>query len=147
MNENPTRKVTVKQVEGLTFAAYGEKTGHWTMMDSLKHLGGNEGATSPMELLLMALGGCTAMDVASILTKMKQPFDDIQVEVKGTMQPEHPNAYTDIHMHYVVKGKVDPERVEHAIDLSQNKYCSVSATLRTGVSFTRSLEIKKESSG
>lgn len=143
MPENPVRKVTVKQVKGLTFAAFGEKTGHWTMIDTLKHLGGNEGATSPMELLLMSLGGCTAIDLASILTKMKQSFTDIEIEVKGTMQPYHPHAYTDIHIHYIVEGPVDPERVEHAIDLSQDKYCSVSATLRPRVNITKSFEIKQ----
>ncbi|MBN2378698.1 OsmC family protein [candidate division WOR-3 bacterium] len=142
MTEKPTRKVTIKQVEGLSFAAYGEKTGHWTMMDSNKSHGGSEGATSPMELLLMSLGGCTAMDVTSILSKMKQPVEDIQVEVTGTMQPNHPHAYTDIHLHYVIKGKLDHERVEHAIELSQDKYCSVSATLRAGVTITRSVDIE-----
>lgn len=141
MTDNPTRKVTIQQVKGLSFAAYGEKTGHWTMMDSTKSNGGSEGASSPMELLLMAIGGCTAMDVVSILSKMQQPVEDIQIEVKGTMQADHPYAYTDIHLHYLLKGNLDQEKVERAIELSQDKYCSVAATLRSGVNITRSFEI------
>jgi len=136
----PTKTVTIKQVEGLAFAALGP-SGHWTMMDSRKDVGGHEGASAPMELLLMSLGGCTGMDVAAILAKMKQPLEDIQIEVKGTMREDHPHAYTDIHIHYLVKGDVAQDKLERAIELSQEKYCSVSATLRPGVNLTHSYEI------
>lgn len=144
---NPTRKVTIKQVKGLTFAGLGETSGHWTMMDARKSVGGHEGATTPMELLLMAVGGCTGMDVVSILTKMKQPFQDIQIEVKGTMQEADPYAYTSIHIHYIIKGNVEAEKVERAIELSQNKYCSVAATLRAQVKITNTYEIEPGGAG
>jgi len=129
---NPTRKVTVKQVEGLTFAGLGETSGHWTMMDARKSLGGHEGATTPMELLLMSLGGCTGMDVLSILAKMKQSVVDFRIELEGEHAPEHPKVYTKIEMVYVVTGNVDVAKLERAIELSEEKYCSISAMLRAG---------------
>jgi len=139
----PIMKVVLKHVKGLTFASRSQ-TGHWIMMDTRKDIGGHEGAPTPKELLLMSVGGCTAMDVASILTKMQQPFTDIQIEVKASMQEEAPKAITDIHIHYIITGNVDPERAERAIELSQDKYCSVSATLRPGVNITKSFEIKPD---
>ena len=141
MADKKNLSVTLKHLKGLTFAAMSE-SGHWTVMDTRKDIEGNEGAPTPKEFLLMAVGGCTAMDVASILLKMKQPFTDIRLEVTAEYEPDPPNTVSDIHIHYIVKGNVDPERVEHAIDLSQDKYCSVSATLRPGVKITKSFAIE-----
>ncbi len=101
-------------------------------MDAVEGLGGSDGATRPMELLLMSLGGCTGMDVLSILVKMKQSVEDFHIELEGEHAPEHPKIYTKIEMIYVVTGNVDVVKLERAIELSEEKYCSISAMLRAG---------------
>lgn len=98
---------------------------------------------SPMELVLIALAGCTAWDVAMILDKMKQRFDGLEVHVRGVRRSEAPRIYTDIHVHYVVYGEVGEEKFERAIELSQEKYCSVSIMLKNGgINITTSHEVK-----
>jgi putative redox protein len=113
------------------------------MMDAVEGLGGNDGATRPMELLLMSLGGCTGMDVLSILVKMKQSVEDFHIELEGEHAPEHPKIYTKIEMVYVVAGNVDAAKLERAIELSEEKYCSISAMLRAaGVNIQTSYRIE-----
>jgi putative redox protein len=141
----PVRTVTVKQINGLTFKGVNQ-AGQETMMDTQEKVGGHDSAPTPMETFLMALGGCTGMDVVSILRKMQQPVEDIRIEVKGTMQPDYPHAVTDIHIHYTIKGDLNQERAQHAIELSQNKYCSVAATLRPGVNIDYTYEIEPSAS-
>jgi putative redox protein len=100
---------------------------------------------TPMELLLIGLAGCTAMDVISILKKKRQPFTDLQVKVKGDRAQEHPKVYTHIEMEYVVTGKgVDPKAVARAIELSETKYCSASAMLSQAAEITTSYRIEEE---
>jgi len=98
---------------------------------------------SSMELVLIALAGCTAWDIVAILDKMKQKFDGLEVHVKGKRRSEVPRIYTDIHVHYVVYGEVDEEKLKKAIELSQKKYCSVSIMLKNGgVNIITSYEVK-----
>jgi len=93
------------------------------------------GAT-PMELLAVALAGCTGMDVVSILQKMRQPLEGLRVEVCGEKAEEHPQQFVSLEVVYFVAGAVDEEKVARAIELSEVKYCSVAATLRPGVAIT-----------
>ena len=97
----------------------------------------------PMELLAMALGGCTAMDVLSILQKMRQPVEAFSVEVGGTRAEEHPKRYTSLEVVYRFKGDLDEAKVARAIELSETRYCSVEATLRPGVPITSRYEIER----
>ena len=102
-------------------------------------------AATPMELLLIALGGCTAVDVISILKKKREQVTDYRVEVRGERRDEHPRAYTRIEVRHVVRGRGISERaVASAIELSETKYCSVAATLRPGVELLTSYEIIEE---
>ncbi|HYH86146.1 MAG TPA: OsmC family protein [Pyrinomonadaceae bacterium] len=102
-------------------------------------------AATPMELLLVALGGCTAVDVISILRKKREQVTDYRVEVRGERRDEHPRAYTRIEVRHVVRGRGISERaVASAIELSETKYCSVAATLRPGVELLTSYEIIEE---
>ncbi len=102
-------------------------------------------AATPMELLLLALGGCTAVDVISILRKKRERVTDYRVEVRGERRAEHPRAYTRIEVRHVVRGHNISERaVASAIELSETKYCSVAATLRPGVELATSYEIVEE---
>ncbi len=134
-------KAMVQRVTGLTLAGKA-RSGHWVVMDTSTDVGGNAGAPSPMELVLMALGGCTSMDVLSMLVKMGQPVEDYRVELEGERSDEHPKVYTRIRLVHVVKGKVDPERLAHAIELSETKYCSVSAMLKKAVPIETSYRIE-----
>ena len=104
---------------------------HLVPMDSGPDFGGDSAATKPMELLLIGLGGCTGMDIASLFMKMRVNFSGIEMNLTAERSEEHPMAYTKIDIEYVIYGRgIDEEKVKHAIELSQEKYCSVSAMLR-----------------
>jgi putative redox protein len=97
---------------------------------------------SPMDVVLAAAGGCAAMDVVSILEKMREPLRGLEIRVQGERAAEHPRIYTKIHIHFRVSGEgLDPEKVRKAIDLSQSKYCSVAAMLRASGEVTYGWEI------
>ena len=99
-------------------------------------------AATPMELLLLALGGCTAVDVVSILKKKRERVTGYRVEVSGTRREEHPRAYTRVEVRHVVTGRgVSEKAVAQAVELSETKYCSVAATLRPGVEIVTTYEI------
>jgi len=99
-------------------------------------------AATPVELLLIALGSCTAVDVISILRKKRERVSDYRVEIRGHRRDEHPRAYTRMELRHVVRGRnVSEKAVASAIELSETKYCSVAATLRPGVEIVTSYEI------
>jgi putative redox protein len=97
--------------------------------------GGDEGGVgaTPMALLLLAVGGCTAMDVVSILTRMRQPLRACSVQVIGEKADGHPGEFTSIEVVYRFEGALDEAKVRRAIALSEEKYCSVEVTIRGGV--------------
>ncbi len=102
-------------------------------------------AATPMELLLLALGGCTAVDVVSILEKKRAEVKDYRVEVRGQRHGEHPRRFTRMEVHHVLRGGGLRERgVRQAIELSETKYCSVAATLGPGVEIASTFEIVDE---
>ncbi len=137
-------KVRVKKVEGLKLV--GESySGHSVVIDTKKDVGGSGTAPSPMEYLLIALGGCTLMDVISILKKMGVKYDEIEIEVEGKRKEEHPKYFEEVNLNYIIKGEnVDIEKVKRAIDLSLEKYCSVSNNLKPKTKINYNIEIKKE---
>ncbi|MBI5216587.1 MAG: OsmC family protein [Ignavibacteriae bacterium] len=138
-----TKTAIVKQVRGITLAGKSDSN-HWVMMDGGPTFGGSEAGSSPKELLLMALGGCTAMDVIPILKKKKTPVQDFQINLTANMQEEHPQVLTDIHVEYVFYGEgINSEDVERAIELSTTKYCAISAMLRPSVKITHSYKIEQ----
>ena len=102
-------------------------------------------ASSPVELLLVALGSCTATDVASILTKKRQQVTSYVIEVTGKRRDEYPRSYTSMRVHHILTGKsISAKAVAHAIELSETKYCSVAATLRPTVEIQSTFEIIEE---
>lgn len=119
----------VKWVDGLQFV--GESgTGHAIVMDGDKEVGGNNTGMRPMELLLIGLGGCSGMDVASILQKKKQQVTNIDINIKGEKADSYPKKFTEIGIEFIVSGKnLSEEAVKRAVELSMEKYCSVKATL------------------
>ena len=99
-------------------------------------------APSPMELLLLALGSCTGVDVVSILKKKRQSVTDYRVEVRGERRDDHPRSYKRMEVHHIVTGRnVSEQSVAQAIELSEQKYCSVAATLRPTAEIVSSFEI------
>lgn len=140
-----TKTAIVKQLSGISFVAKSDSN-HWVVMDSPKHLGGTDAGSRPKELLLMALGGCTASDVAAILKKKRAPLDGLEVHLTANVREEHPQVFTDIHIEYVFFGNdINPKDVERAIELSTTKYCSVSAMLRASVNITHAYRIESSS--
>jgi len=118
--------------------------GHKVLMDTVMEHGGNDSAATPMQLVLIALGGCTGMDVIAILRKMKDLPKSFYMEIDSERAPDHPKVYKKTRIKYVFVGDVKEENVKRAIELSQTKYCSVSAILRGVGEVEYSYEIKKE---
>jgi putative redox protein len=115
--------------------------GHSIVLDAGPEVGGKNKGPRPKALLMVSLAGCTAMDVISILNKMKVEVTDFVIKVDADLTDEHPKRYTAIKLTYEFTGKNLPlEKIKHAIELSQEKYCGVSATL--GKSIAISYEIK-----
>jgi len=134
----PGVKATVRFVSDDLFLGISP-SGHALPLDTDSH---RSSAPSPVELLLVALGACTATDVASILAKKRQRVTSYVVEVTGTRRDEHPRRYTSMNVHHILTGKsISPKAVAHAIELSDTKYCSVAATLRPAVEIQSSFEI------
>jgi putative redox protein len=109
---------------------------HSIVMDAAKE----KTANSPMELVLLALCGCTASDVVGILRKKREPFTGLEVRAKGDRADGYPAVYTSIHLTYVVRGQVSQKSMEDAVRLSKEKYCSVSAMLEKTAKITYTIE-------
>lgn len=136
-----TKQATVKQVQGTTLIAKADSC-HWVVMDGSPTFGGSSAGSSPKELLLMALGGCTAMDVIPILRKKRVEVESFEIQLSGNVREEHPQVFTDIHVEYIFSGRnLDKADIERAIDLSTTKYCAVSAMLSDCVNITHSYKI------
>lgn len=119
----------VKWIEEFQFV--GESgSGHATVMDASPEAGKTRIGMTPMEMLLVAAGGCTGMDVASVLKKKRQDVIDIQVSISGEKAESHPQRFVNIKLEYTITGRnISDDAVKKAIELSMEKYCSVKATL------------------
>ena len=117
-------------------------TGHSMTLDASPEGGGHDAGPMPIELVLMGLGGCTAMDVLGILRKMRQDVTDYRIEVHGARRDEHPKVFTEVAVEHVVTGhQVSPEAVEKAVKLSWEKYCSVGAMLGSTATMTHTWRV------
>lgn len=134
-------KITIDHLNDMHMEAQNEEGG-LIRMDGSTEIGGLEGGFSPMQLLLAGVGGCSAIDIIGILKKQRQDLQDLKVEVEGDRQSvEEYSEFTDIHIKYTFTGDLDPDKVERAINLSLDKYCSVSKTLEKTSDITHSYEI------
>jgi putative redox protein len=112
-------------------------------IDAATDIGGHNAGARPMEMLLMGLAGCSAIDIVLILKKQKQVVDDFRMKVDGLRGKDAmPSPFKKIHITYLLKGKLDPEKVKRAIDLSMDKYCSATAQFRPSTDITYSFEIQ-----
>jgi len=135
-------KVTVQKLEKDLHMEAKNEEGGLVRMDGNTEIGGLEGGFSPMQLLLAGIGGCSAIDIIGILEKQKQDLKDLRVEVNGDKQKKETySEFKTIHLKFIFSGDLDPRKVERAIDLSINKYCSVSKALEQGSKITHSYEI------
>lgn len=141
MSPTPSVEVTATWVEGLQFVAHAARTGTTVVLDTIPTDPGTGGGTSPMEMLLLGVAGCTGMDVISILQKKRQRVTAFHINVKGLRADEHPKSYTQVNVEYVVRGyAITPEAVARAIELSQTKYCAVMASLKAEILTSYRLE-------
>ncbi|HSO76253.1 MAG TPA: OsmC family protein [Blastocatellia bacterium] len=135
------RVARLRYAGGETFV--GESPSGHAVVTSFAH--DHVTAPSPMELLLISLGGCTGADVIGILEKKRQRVSGYEIEVRGVRREEHPRIYTEIEVVHRLRGRaLDAKAVAHAIELSESKYCSVSAMLGASATITMRYEIEDE---
>ncbi|HEY65389.1 MAG TPA: OsmC family protein [Caldilineae bacterium] len=118
-----------------------DSLGHPLVMGSWPEREPEWDGLKPSDLLLLAAASCSAYDVVMILTKQREPMEGLEVLCTGEQMSDPPYAFTSIHLHYIVKGPVNPRKVERAIQLSEEKYCSVLNTLKPTVKVTSDFEI------
>ena len=134
--------ITLRCVEGHLMVV-SDSNGHSVVVGKSPDPQFQWGGVKPSDLLLMAAAACSAYDVIEILAKQRESFEDLKIQCSGDQMEEPPYAFTKIHLHYIVRGQVNPEKLERAIRLSEDKYCSVLATLRPGVPVTSDYEISE----
>jgi len=128
----------VKWIEGNTFLGI-DVNGKAAVMSG----GGDGPGVSPMQMLLLGLGGCSMVDVVSILQKQRQPLVDVEIQIDANRAEDLPRPWETIHLHYIVTGAgLDPNKVERAINLSVEKYCGAHATLSGVAKITHDFEIR-----
>ena len=137
-------KISIERLNDAVHMEASNEDGATLQMDGTDAIGGINGGFRPMQMLLAAAGGCSAIDVVGILKKQRQNPDDLKVEVTGErVHVEEYSEFKSIHVHFVLKGShLDEKKVARAIDLSLSKYCSVSKTLEKTAKITSSFEIK-----
>ena len=137
-------KATVKWLDHMSFV--GESgSGHSVVMDGPPDDGGRDMGVRPMEMVLLGMGGCTAFDVVHILKKGRQQITGCHVELEAERATDVPKVFTKIHAHYIIKGKdLDAKKIERAVSMTAEKYCSVSIMLAATVEITHDFEIIEE---
>ena len=134
--------ITTKWLSDLAFES--EVDGHKIYMDSSMEHGGKNTGPRPKPLMMIALAGCTGMDVASILKKMKVDFEDFSIEVEGDITEEHPKRFAGMRVIYRLKGKdINRKNVEKAVNLSVTRYCGVSANYEKAFPITHKIIIEE----
>ena len=133
--------ISVNWVDGMLMVGKSH-SGHSITMDGPPEIGGENLGVRPMEMLLLGVAGCTMIDVVSTLKKMRQDLIQCETKVNAERANDHPKVFTDIHIQFVIKGKdLDQNKVEKAITLSAEKYCSASIMLGKTASITHDFEI------
>lgn len=137
-------KIVLEQQSGVHFTATTE-SGHHIDTDGSPAIGGQNKGARPMEMMLVSLGGCSAIDVISMLEKMRQAVSGCRIEIEAQRVDDVPAVFSDIHLFFCVTGKnLDPKKVGRAVSLSAEKYCSVSRMLEKSVAITHDFEVKEE---
>ncbi|HNL38222.1 MAG TPA: OsmC family protein [Saprospiraceae bacterium] len=128
--------------------AFDSTIGHHVVRIDTKPDAGDDTGPGPKSLLLVALTGCTGIDMAALLPKMRVVFDTLEIEATAPLTEEHPKVYTEINLVYRISGKnISEEKVRRAIELSQDKYCGVTAMLKAHCPIHWSLEVLQSEEG
>jgi putative redox protein len=138
-------KATIRRVKGLSLVGKADSS-HWVPMDTFEDFGGNNAANKAIELVLLGLGGCTSMDVLSIMAKKRAPVEDFEMEIDAEQATEHPKVFTKIKLNYILYGdkeKIKAKDIERAIELSREVYCPVSNMLKHSVNIEHTYEIRE----
>jgi putative redox protein len=134
-------KARIKWIEGVSFAGQSE-SGHTVVMDGPPDAGGQNLGEPPMEKEVLGMGGCSGFDVVHILRKSRQPVTDCVAEIDAERADTDPKVFTKIHVHFIISGRgLDPKRVDQAVKLSAEKYCSASIMLGKVAKMTHDFEI------
>lgn len=137
--------ITIERLDNDYHFVARNDTGNEIQMDGSPAIGGHNLGARPMQVLLMALGGCSGIDVVSILRKGRQELAEFSMDVDGQREiGAEPSLYRAIHVHYRLRGELDPDRARRAIQLSMEKYCSVAKTLEATATITWSFELNGE---
>lgn len=140
-------EVKVTLVDGLEFRG-DTASGHTLTMDAAVESGGRNAGVRPMELMLSAIGGCSGMDVISILRKKRQNVSGYEIRVSGDRSEDYPRVFTDIKVEHIVRGKgIDPAAVARAVELSTNKYCSAIGMLSKAANIKTSFTVVEDEGG
>ena len=133
--------LSVNWVDGMLMVGKSH-SGHSITMDGPIEIGGENLGVRPMEMLLLGVAGCTMIDVVTTLKKMRQDLSHCETKISAERANEHPKVFTDIHIHFIVKGKdLDSKKVDKAITLSAEKYCSASIMLGQTANITHDFEV------
>ncbi len=133
--------ISVKWIDGMLMVGKSD-SGHAVVMDGPPEIGGENLGVRPMEMLLLGMTGCTVIDVVSTLKKMREDVVDCQTQVSADRSEEYPKVFTNIHVHFVLRGKqLNPLKVDKAIKLSAEKYCSASIMIGKTAIITHDYEI------
>ncbi|MBS0029789.1 OsmC family protein [Chitinophaga sp. 22321] len=126
-------KIALQRVDdGFNMEAVDEN-GHKVLMDSSLENGGKNNGVRPMQMVIMGLGGCSAIDVMMILKKQRQEVTDFRIEIEAEREKgKEPSLWESAHLVFYFTGNIDPDKAARAVELSMNKYCSVAETLRQG---------------
>ena len=133
--------ISVKWIDGMLMVGKSD-SGHAVVMDGPPEIGGENLGVRPMEMLLLGMAGCTIIDVVSTLKKMREDVVDCQTQVSADRSEEYPKVFTNINVHFILKGKqLNPSKVDKAIKLSAEKYCSASIMIGKTAVITHDFEI------
>ena len=142
-----TLSASVDLLDGMAFRAT-TGTGHEVVMDAAPEVGGGDAGPRPMEMLLVGLGGCTGMDVISILRKMHQHVSGYQIRLSGERATDHPKIFTRINVEHVVRGRdLSADAVKRAVELSATRYCSAAAMLNRAARVEETYRVIDDASG
>jgi len=133
--------ISVNWVDGLLMVGKSD-SGHTITMDGPPESGGENLGVRPMEMLLLGVAGCTMIDVVTTLKKMRQDLSHLETKINAERATDHPKVFTDIHIQFILKGQnLDEKKVDKAITLSAEKYCSASIMLGETASITHDFEV------
>lgn len=137
-------KITISRLDDAYNLKAVNENGKSVLIDAALEIGGNNNGMRPMQLLISALGGCSTIDIISILKKQRQDLKDIEVELKAEREKDKkPALFTKIDVHFILTGNIDYSKAQKAVELSMEKYCSVSRILEKTADINYSFEVKR----